>query len=277
MSSTGLVGGVACQVLHWMPCSSYMATVPVYPGDRGQDGPTWANIYEENGKYFSGWWFGCHQFHFPINIGNLIIPLDSYFSEGWPWPTNQLFSWHSMTETSDFTRKGRDDSVVTWACALQNSSWLTRSCCESMRELEIIRSLFGNETRQWTMPFSWVFHFNAKSVLCSLVLWNINFVFPYHPMWLTHIFSEGLKSTTNQFVFYQRQVFWDSKPFHVVNHPHESIKVIGCSLWKWTHRTGAWSKIFCPDCEEGTCSDSFDGFQDMWLATGEIRHFLWYF
>ena len=28
-------------------------------------------------------------FYFPINIGNVIIPIDSYFSEGWPWPTNQ--------------------------------------------------------------------------------------------------------------------------------------------------------------------------------------------
>ena len=28
--------------------------------------------------------------HFPINIGLLIIPIDSYFSEGWPWPTNQI-------------------------------------------------------------------------------------------------------------------------------------------------------------------------------------------
>ena len=25
-----------------------------------------------------------HEFYFPINIGNLIIPIDSYFSEGWP-------------------------------------------------------------------------------------------------------------------------------------------------------------------------------------------------
>ena len=32
----------------------------------------------------SGWWFGCHEFYFPRNIGNLIIQIDSYFSEGWP-------------------------------------------------------------------------------------------------------------------------------------------------------------------------------------------------
>ena len=23
-----------------------------------------------------GWWFGCHFWHFPINIGNFIIPID---------------------------------------------------------------------------------------------------------------------------------------------------------------------------------------------------------
>ena len=33
-----------------------------------------------------------HQFYFPIYWVYLIIPIDfqSYFSEGWPWPTNQI-------------------------------------------------------------------------------------------------------------------------------------------------------------------------------------------
>ena len=29
-----------------------------------------------NRQWFSGWWFGCHKFYFPINIGNVIIPID---------------------------------------------------------------------------------------------------------------------------------------------------------------------------------------------------------
>ena len=39
-----------------------------------------------------GWWFGCHQFYFPRNIGLMSSSqlTDSYFSEGWPWPTNQI-------------------------------------------------------------------------------------------------------------------------------------------------------------------------------------------
>ena len=38
-----------------------------------------------------GWWFGCHQFYFPRNVGLLSSSqlTKSYFSEGWPWPTNQ--------------------------------------------------------------------------------------------------------------------------------------------------------------------------------------------
>ena len=26
---------------------------------------------------YTGWWFGCHFWHFPRNIGNLIIPIDA--------------------------------------------------------------------------------------------------------------------------------------------------------------------------------------------------------
>ena len=39
----------------------------------------------------AGWWFGCHQFYFPINIGFLSSSqlTKSYFSEGWRKTTNQ--------------------------------------------------------------------------------------------------------------------------------------------------------------------------------------------
>ena len=39
------------------------------------------------------WWFGCHQFSFPIHIGNFCHHPNwrspSFFRTGWPWPTNQ--------------------------------------------------------------------------------------------------------------------------------------------------------------------------------------------
>ena len=35
-------------------------------------------------KTGSGWWFGCHEFYFPIDIGNFIIPIDVHiFQRGW--------------------------------------------------------------------------------------------------------------------------------------------------------------------------------------------------
>ena len=42
-----------------------------------------------NGGFWAGWWFGCHEFYFPINIGLLIIPIDFHiFQRGGP-TTNQ--------------------------------------------------------------------------------------------------------------------------------------------------------------------------------------------
>ena len=42
-------------------------------------------------KYIAGWWFGCHEFYFPINIGFLIIPIDELiFFRGVAPTTNQI-------------------------------------------------------------------------------------------------------------------------------------------------------------------------------------------
>ena len=51
-------------------------------------------IYES----LSGWWFGCHQFYFPRNIGNVIIPIDDviFFRGVVEPPTSyswRLFNW----------------------------------------------------------------------------------------------------------------------------------------------------------------------------------------
>ena len=57
----------------------------------------WSLQLSELLKFPSGWWFGCHQFYFPRNIGLLIIPIDSYFSEGFKPPTS-----HETLETHPF-------------------------------------------------------------------------------------------------------------------------------------------------------------------------------
>ena len=40
----------------------------------------------------AGWWFGCHQFYFPINIGKFIIPIDFIFFRGVAQPPTRIVS-----------------------------------------------------------------------------------------------------------------------------------------------------------------------------------------
>ena len=65
-----------------------------------------------NHHLMPGWWFGCHQFYFPINIGlrSSSQLTNSYFSEGWPWPTNHLMlggNSPSFTPTSGCRQRPR--------------------------------------------------------------------------------------------------------------------------------------------------------------------------
>ena len=42
------------------------------------------------------WWFGCHEFYFPINIGNVIIPIDFHiFQRGGEKPPTSI-DFHSF-------------------------------------------------------------------------------------------------------------------------------------------------------------------------------------
>ena len=47
---------------------------------------------QQNPTSITGWWFDCHQFYFPRNIGLLIIPIDELqsFSEGLRKTTKQI-------------------------------------------------------------------------------------------------------------------------------------------------------------------------------------------
>ena len=71
---------------------------------RGQAWPTWewcpifrpcpltTGLEQTRFEYWSGWWFGCHQFYFPINLGNVIIPIDDLiFFRGVQTTTKQWF------------------------------------------------------------------------------------------------------------------------------------------------------------------------------------------
>ena len=66
-------------------------------------GSAFSNRFFFRLKWTTGWWFGCHQFYLPINIGLLIIAIDElhHFSEGWLKTTNQklLWFWQSLLPT----------------------------------------------------------------------------------------------------------------------------------------------------------------------------------
>ena len=64
-------------------------------------------------------WFGCHQFYFPIPIGNNhIIPIDEliYFSEG--WPSNHQPARHSVVR---WNRRNHRNPF--WSCPKPLFGW----------------------------------------------------------------------------------------------------------------------------------------------------------
>ena len=79
---------------------------------------------------FAGWWFGCHQFYFPINIGNLIIPTDElhHFSEGWPWVYNHQPVCQKMQWSSSDWWPGISVMIVGCPCP-QNALVIYSSSC----------------------------------------------------------------------------------------------------------------------------------------------------
>ena len=54
-------------------------------------------------NYISGWWFGCHEFYFPIQLGMSYHPnwRNHIFQRGGP-TTNQIFMTHHMCHTKPF-------------------------------------------------------------------------------------------------------------------------------------------------------------------------------
>ena len=67
-----------------------------------EDGREKLNIYPEINPIgssrmvciyiYTGWWFGCHEFYFPINIGLIIIPIDALiFFRGVAQPPTSIY------------------------------------------------------------------------------------------------------------------------------------------------------------------------------------------
>ena len=60
---------------HGMPWNAMDKPLTYWPGWSTYS--EWSSKKAESqGWFLAGWWFGCHEFYFPINIGNVIIPND---------------------------------------------------------------------------------------------------------------------------------------------------------------------------------------------------------
>ena len=85
-----------------------------------------ANQRETATQHFNGWWFGCHQFYFPIHIGLLSSSqlTHSYFSEGWPTTTNQT-QWICDSAHSSASKKWMGVGLREWLWELfaSHSGW----------------------------------------------------------------------------------------------------------------------------------------------------------
>ena len=84
------------------------------------DGVPWREM--EPGNINNSWWFGCHQFYFPILIGFLIIPIDFHIFQQCGPTTNQS----STAGGCSIFWKGRTLAflVSTWLAENWTKWWL---------------------------------------------------------------------------------------------------------------------------------------------------------
>ena len=127
-------------------------------------------------KSNTGWWFGCHFWHFPINIGLLIMPIDVHIFQRGFSTTNQNI-YQRLGEKNTPTRS-IDSSLISYQV---NPCRSHHPCLESITISNIVPGSIIPAIPGW------------------LVVWNI-FYFPIywvanHPNWL--IFFRGVQ-TTNQ-------------------------------------------------------------------------------
>ena len=110
---------------------------------------------------------GCHEFYFPRNIGFLIIPIDSYFSEGFKPPTSNLFEvsgicrWVMLKLWQNYSRVLREIPLEFTLEYIGNISLATKSRYFTRTSLELIQWYFTKNACVWEFSQSC---FHAKMV-----------------------------------------------------------------------------------------------------------------
>ena len=109
-------------------------------------------IYEKGDQNKSGWWFGCHFWHFPINIGLLSSSqlTNSYFSgRGGPGPPtrNDEIFWLNHRELTRFIGIFWGPRNLCGPSVFDISTWCPG--CQTIRYETRVRSL--RSTREETL------------------------------------------------------------------------------------------------------------------------------
>ena len=99
-------------------------------------------------------------------IRNVIIPIDSYFSEGWPWPTNQQHVYPLRTQNLIFQGGSRDILIrgPSGNVRLQQSGWRIRQHSGAVWSMTTTTAAPVANFKQ-KQPLSW-------SITCWLMLFH---------------------------------------------------------------------------------------------------------
>ena len=143
-----------------------------------------AEICSESWKN-TGWWFGCWL---PSNLFSHILGIsssqltNSYFSEGWPWPTNQNTLRNPLGTPSEANapapswRCRRPSSCPWWArpTPCLGRGWtLRRHGMMLVKVMEIYGMNHGNLNGNWGESLYGIFDGKHKSLKSRFLQWNV--------------------------------------------------------------------------------------------------------
>ena len=118
-------------------------------------------------KWRSGWWVGCHEFYFPINIGLLIIPIDFHiFQRGSNHQPVEIFDHNTTHTVFDAQPIWKPDETHTLSCV----SKLRHVFQNSLRLAMPVMPIHQNFERSYQqIPSSSAWH--QSYCICLMTKW----------------------------------------------------------------------------------------------------------
>ena len=170
--------GVSCLSWIWIDLRSWLSSGAPIPsgvqalrswGTSSEERCHWQTVPRSVWQFMkmvSGWWFGCHFWHFPRNIGLRLSSqlTKSYFSEGWPWPTNQRW-FHSETAADLFCRRRIPLRSLGISAVLDGRQWFAAGRSSEVGDL--LHPLRVDEWIQWNLHGHVRFEYQQCVTICN--------------------------------------------------------------------------------------------------------------